>query len=73
MKATAFEYRHQTLVHQFIVAADFLAYSVDREDIVWRFVKASSAPRGFERFFFYHRDSIDCCWGRNLHMCARLP
>jgi hypothetical protein len=52
MKATDFEYRHQTLVHQFIVAAAFLAYFVDREDIVWRFVKESSAPRGFERFFF---------------------
>src|SRR5258707_2355357 len=52
MKATDFEYRRQTLVHQFIVAAAFLTYSVDREDIVWRFVKDSSAPRGFERFFF---------------------
>jgi hypothetical protein len=52
MKATDFEYRRQTLVHQFIVAAAFLTYSVDREDIVWRFVKDSSAPRGFECFFF---------------------
>ena len=52
MKATDFEYRHQTLVHQFIVAAAFLTYLVDREDIVWRFVKDSSAPREFERFFF---------------------
>jgi hypothetical protein len=52
MKATDFEYRHQTLVHQFIVAAAFLTYFVDREDMVWRFVKDSSASRGFERFFF---------------------
>ena len=52
MKATDFEYRHQTLVHQFMVAAAFLTYFVDRENIVWRFVKDSSAPRGFERFFF---------------------
>ncbi len=52
MKATDFEYSHQTLVHQFIVTAAFLTYFVDREDIVWRFVKDSSAPRGFERFFF---------------------
>ncbi|MGA2902641.1 MAG: hypothetical protein ABSD98_02330 [Candidatus Korobacteraceae bacterium] len=52
MKATDFEYRRQTLVHQFIVAAAFLTYFVDREDIVWRFVKDSSAPRGFERLFF---------------------
>jgi hypothetical protein len=33
MKATDFDYRHQTLVHQFIVAAAFLTYFVDREDI----------------------------------------
>ena len=52
MKASDFEYRHQTLVHQFIVAAAFLTYFVDREDIVWRFVKDSSAPRGFERSCF---------------------
>ena len=52
MTATDFEYRHQTLVHQFIVAAAFLTYLVDREDIVWRFVKDSSAPRELERFFF---------------------
>jgi hypothetical protein len=52
MKATDFEYRHQTLVHQFIVAAAFLTYFVDGEDIVWRFVKDSSGPRVFERFFF---------------------
>jgi hypothetical protein len=26
--------------------------AVDREDIVWRFVKDSSTPRGFERFCF---------------------
>lgn len=52
MKASDFEYRHQTLVHQFIVAAAFLTYFVDREDIVWRFAKDSSAPRGFERFCF---------------------
>jgi len=52
MKATDFECRHQMLVHQFIVGAAFLTYLVDREDIVWRFVKDSSAPRGFERFLF---------------------
>jgi hypothetical protein len=29
MKATDFEYRHETLVHQFIVAAAFLMYFVE--------------------------------------------
>jgi hypothetical protein len=52
MKATDFEYHRQTSVHQFIVATAFLTYLVDREDVVWRFVKDTAAPRLFERFFF---------------------
>jgi hypothetical protein len=52
MKATDFEYRHQKLVHQFIVAAAFLTYLIDREDVVWRFVKGSTAPRELERSVF---------------------
>jgi hypothetical protein len=76
MKATDFEYRHQTLVHQIIVAAAFLTYLVDREDIVWRFVKDSSAPRGFERFFFIVATvfilvgAAICTWA---HVCRRPP
>ena len=52
MKATDFEYRHQTLVHQFIVAAAFLTYLIDRDDIVWRFVKDAAVPRELERSLF---------------------
>ena len=52
MKATDFEYRHQTLVHQLIVGAAFLTYLIDREDVVWRFVKESATPHGPERFIF---------------------
>lgn len=52
MKATDFEYRHQTLVHQFIVGAAFLTYLIDREDIVWRFVKDSGTPHRLERLIF---------------------
>jgi hypothetical protein len=52
MKATDFEYRHQTLVHQLIVAAAFLTYLIQRDDVVWRFVKDSTAPRELERFLF---------------------
>jgi len=52
MKATDFEYRHQTLIHQFIVAAAFLIYLVQRDDIVWRFVKDSTQPRELERSLF---------------------
>jgi len=71
MKATAFEYRHQTLVHQFVVAAAFLTYFVDREDIVWRFVKDSSAPRGFERFFFIVA-TVFIVVGAAICTCARV-
>ena len=52
MKATDFEYRHQTLVHQLIVGAAFLTYLIDREDVVWRFVKDSATPHRLERLIF---------------------
>jgi len=52
MKATGFEYRHQTLVHQLIVGAAFLTYLVDRDDVVWRFVKDSAKPHMLERCVF---------------------
>ena len=52
MKATDFECRHQTLVHQLIVGAAFLTYLIDREDVVWRFVKDSATPHRLELFIF---------------------
>lgn len=52
MKATEFEYRHQTLIHQSIVAVAFLTYFIERDDIVWRFVKDSAMPRVLERALF---------------------
>ena len=52
LKATEFEYRHQTLVHQLIIGAAFLTYLVDREDIVWRLVKNTPTPYVLERFVF---------------------
>ena len=53
MKATDFEYRHQLLLHQLIVGAAFLTYLIDRDDIVWRFVKTSPTDaRLLERLFF---------------------
>jgi len=52
MKATNFEYRHPTLLHQFIVGAGFLTYLIDRDDIVWRFIRDTSAPRLWERSLF---------------------
>lgn len=52
MEATDFEHRHQTLVHQLLVAAAVLTYLLDREDVVWRFVKDSPAPHSLERLVF---------------------
>jgi hypothetical protein len=52
MKATDFEYRHQTVTHQLIVLAAFLTYFIDPDDIVWRFVRDTSAPRLWERTLF---------------------
>ncbi|HZD47241.1 MAG TPA: hypothetical protein VE178_00730 [Silvibacterium sp.] len=52
MRATNFEYRHQTLAHQFIVLLALLTYLIDPDDIVWRFVRGTSAPRLWERTLF---------------------
>ena len=52
MKATGFEYRHQTLTHQFVVLVAFLTYLIDPDDIVWRFVRDTSAPHLWERAIF---------------------
>jgi hypothetical protein len=52
MIASDFEYRHQTLIHQSVVAVALVTYLFDREDIVWRFVKDSAAPRPLERALF---------------------
>jgi hypothetical protein len=52
MKATGFEYRHQTLMHQLLVLAGVLTYLIDPEDIVWRLVRDTLAPRLWERTLF---------------------
>ena len=52
MRATDFEYRHQRLVHQFIVGASVLTYLIDRDDVVWRFVRDSVTPHRLERLVF---------------------
>jgi len=40
------------LLHQFVIAAAFLTYFVDPEDIVWRFIKNSPANRVLEHALF---------------------
>ena len=52
MKASDFEYRHHTLVHQFIVVGAFLTYLLESDDIVWYFVKQSVRARALERVAF---------------------
>jgi hypothetical protein len=52
MQASEFEYRHQTLIHQLLVAVAVLTYLIDRDDIVWRFVRDSATPHRLERLAF---------------------
>src|SRR5208283_4752806 len=61
MRPTNFEYRHQTLIHQLIVGAGFLTYLIDPDDIVWRFVRNSAAPR------LIAIGAALCTQGRALH------
>lgn len=52
MRATGFEYRHPTLVHQLIVVAAFLTYLFQPDDVVWWFVKDHPSPHTLERVLF---------------------
>jgi hypothetical protein len=53
MKATDFEYRHQTLLHLFVVGLAFLTYAFQRDDIVWVLVKHHTIYRTLlERIVF---------------------
>jgi len=53
MKATSFEYRHQLVLHELIVGAAFFTYLIDRDDVVWRFIKGNSFDvRFLERSLF---------------------
>jgi protein-S-isoprenylcysteine O-methyltransferase Ste14 len=52
VRATDFEYRHQTLLHLLIVAISFLTYLFDRDDIVWALVRGQAHPRFLERLLF---------------------
>lgn len=52
MKATQFECRRPILVHQIIVAVAVLTYVIDRDDVIWRFVKDTAEPHKLERYLF---------------------
>lgn len=52
MKATEFEVRHQTLLHLLVVTFAFCTYLIQRDDIVWAWIKDSTQNRLFERSLF---------------------
>lgn len=53
LKATDYEYNHPILVRLLIVGAAFLTYLIDRDDMVWRFVKNHGAQtRTWEHWLF---------------------
>ena len=52
MKATRFEYQHQTLIHLLLVGLSSLSYFRDRVDIVWALVRNHSDSASWERLVF---------------------
>jgi hypothetical protein len=52
LKMSDFERRHALLLHQSVIAAAFLTYLVDPEDVVWRFIKNNPANRVLEHASF---------------------
>jgi|SRR5271154_5641796 len=71
MRATDFEYRHQLLLHQIVVAGAVLTYVIDRDDIIWRFIKTAAADvRLLERSLFavatifFGVSACLCTWAR---------
>jgi hypothetical protein len=52
LRATGFEFRHQMLLRQSILAAAFSTYLLDPDDVVWRFIRQYPSRRALEHFFF---------------------
>jgi hypothetical protein len=52
MKASAFEQRHAMLLRQCIYGAAFCVYFVDRDDVVWRFIRDSPSRWTLEHAAF---------------------
>lgn len=80
MKVSAFESRHAVTIHQAIVAAAFGMYFLQRDDVVWQFVKNSEAPVQFERSLFALATllvgvaAFVCTkYGRDLQFIGRNP
>ena len=52
MKATSFEFRHQTLLHLLIVGLGVLTYAFYPDDVVWALVRRHADNRALERLVF---------------------
>jgi hypothetical protein len=68
VKATNFEFRHQTLLRQILIAAALTTYLFDPDDMIWRFVKESPSRTGLERGLFLIA-TLMICAGATL--CTR--
>jgi hypothetical protein len=68
VKATNFEFRHQTLLRQLLIAAALTTYLFDPDDIVWRFVKESRSRTALEHGLFLIA-TLMICAGATL--CTR--
>jgi hypothetical protein len=51
-QASGFEMRHPWLLHNGLLLASVLTYGIDREDAVWRFIKAAPQARLLEHLSF---------------------
>lgn len=51
-RASGFELRHPWLLHNGLLLASVLPYWIDREDVVWRFIKAAPHVRLVEHLCF---------------------
>ena len=51
-RASGFELRHPWLLHNGLLLASVLTYGIDREDAVWRFIKAAPRARLLEHLSF---------------------
>jgi hypothetical protein len=51
-RASSFELRHPWLFHNGLLLAAVLTYSINREDVVWRFIKSAPHARLLEHLSF---------------------
>ena len=72
VKATEFEVRHPVLVQQLIIVAAWATYLIDREDVVWRFIKHYPERRLLEHSCFLIATLLIgagaalCTWARSF-------